>query len=60
MEFLNQSYTTPYMTALKKTAILNIHFEFFCLMKRDIINWMFPLAKRDISELDSRYEPEIY
>ena len=27
-------------------------------MKRDGVNRMFPLAKADISECDSRYEPK--
>ena len=26
-------------------------------MKRDIIDWMFPFAKKDISEWGSKYEP---
>ena len=29
-------------------------------MKRDGVDRMFPFAKRDISEWDSRYEPENY
>ena len=50
----------PNVTALTKIAILHIHFALFCLLKRDGVNRMFPLAKRDISEWDSRYEPKNY
>ena len=50
----------PNVTALTKITILNIHFALFCLLKRDGVNRMFSLAKRDISEWDSRYEPKNY
>ena len=60
MEVLNQIYMAPNVTALTKITILNIHFALFCLLKRDGVNRMFPLAKRDISEWDSRYEPKNY
>ena len=56
MEVLNPIYMAPKMTALTKMTILNIHFALFCQMKRDGVNRMFPLAKRDSSEWDSRYE----
>ena len=60
MEVLNQTYMAPNqahnMEALTKITILNIHFALSCLMKRDGVNRMLPLAKRDISEWDSRYE----
>ena len=46
------------MTALKRQTILNIHIALFCLMKHDGVNRMFPLAKANISECDSRYEPK--
>ena len=49
---------TPNMTALTKITIFNIHFALFCLMKRDGVNRMFQLAKQDISEWDSLYEPK--
>ena len=48
----------PNMTTLIKITNLNIHFELFCLLKRDGVNSMFPFAKRDISEWGSRYETE--
>ena len=60
MEVLNQIYMAPNVTALTKITILNIHFALFCLLKRDGVNRMFSLAKRDISEWDSRYEPKNY
>ena len=56
MEVLNQISMAPNMTALTKNTILNIYFALFCLMKRDDVNRMFPLAKPDISEWDSRCE----
>ena len=52
MEALNQIYMAPNMRTLKKIKILNNDFALFCLMKRDGVNRMIPLAKRDISELD--------
>ena len=58
MKVLNQIYMTPNMTALTKITIFNIHFALFCLMKRDGVNRMFQLAKQDISEWDSLYEPK--
>ena len=58
MEVLNQIYMAPNMTLLTKITILNIHFALFCLMKRDGVNRMFLLAKRGISEWDSRYKPK--
>ena len=58
MEVLSKIYMAPNMTALTKITIFNIHFALFCLMKRDGFNRMFPLAKRDISEWDSLYEPK--
>ena len=58
MEVLKPIYMAPNMTALTKMTILNIHFALFCLMKRGGVNRMFPLAKRDISEWDSIYEPK--
>ena len=48
----------PYMTELTKIIILNIHFALFCLMKREGVDRMLPLTKRDISEQDSGYEPK--
>ena len=42
------------MTALTEITILNIHFSLFCLMKRNGVNIIFSLVKRDISEWDSR------
>ena len=48
----------PNMTALTKIAMLNIHFALVCLIKRDGVNSMFPLAKRDITKWDSRHEPK--
>ena len=48
----------PNMTALTKIAILNIRFALVCLIKRDGVNSMFPLAKRDITKWDSRHEPK--
>ena len=33
-------------------------FILHCLKKRDGIDSMFPFAKRDISEWDSKYEPK--
>ena len=52
MEVWNQIYMASNMTALTKITILNTHFALSCLMKRDGVNRMFPLAKRDISEWD--------
>ena len=52
MKILNASYMAPNRTALTKMTILNIHFALFCLIKRDGVNRMFPLAKRDISKWD--------
>ena len=50
----------PYMTELTKIIILNIHFALFCLMKRDGVDRMLPLTKRDISEQDSGSCREIF
>ena len=58
MEILNPIYMALNITVLLKMTILNIHFALFCLMKRYGVNRMFPLAKRDISEWDLRYEPK--
>ena len=58
MKVLDQIYMAPNMTALTKIAILNIHFALVCLIKRDGVNSMFPLAKRDITKWDSRHEPK--
>ena len=52
MEALNQIYMAPNIRTLTKITILNNDFALFCLMKRDGVNRMIPLAKRDISELD--------
>ena len=52
MEALNQIYMAPNKERLQKITILNNDFALFCLMKRDGVNRMIPLAKRDISELD--------
>ena len=58
MEVLNPIFMAPNMTALTKMTNLSIHFALFCLMKRDGVNRMFPFAKQDISEWNSRYEPK--
>ena len=49
----------PNMTVATKMTILNIHFALFCLIKRDSVNRMFPLAIQDISEWASGYGPKI-
>ena len=59
MEVLNTIYMAPNKTVLTKMVnrqqfwICILH----CLMKRDIIDWMFPFAKKDIGEWGSKYEP---
>ena len=56
MEVLNRIYMAPNMTPLtkmtkrQKSWILILH----CLMKRDGVDRMFPFAKQDISEWNSR------
>ena len=52
MEVLNPVYMAPNMTAPTKMTVRRKFciFILHCLMKRDVIDRMFPFAKRDISE----------
>ena len=60
MEVLKPIYMAPNMTALTKMTKRQKFWIFIlhCLKKRDGIDSMFPFAKRDISEWDSKYEPK--
>ena len=51
---------TPNMTALTKMTKRQkfLIFIFHCLMKHDVVDRIFPFAKRDISEWGLRYEPK--